>query len=111
MLLEQKFNLHVMLNADKEFLAQKSAPHRDFYNVRKVGGWGVMWWRAAAGNPQLCSTATLDTAPKPCVLPAGMHVCSVIAAPLVFAPPGLDAADAHPLTHSIQWTLSHTPLH
>lgn len=25
-----------MLNADKEFLAQKSAPHRDFYNVRKV---------------------------------------------------------------------------
>lgn len=37
MLLEQKFNLHVMLNADKEFLAQKSAPHRDFYNVRKVG--------------------------------------------------------------------------
>jgi hypothetical protein len=40
MLLEQKFNLHVMLNADKEFLAQKAAPHRDFYNVRKVGcGW------------------------------------------------------------------------
>jgi hypothetical protein len=35
-LLEQKFNLHVMLNADKEFLAQKSAPHRDFYNCRKV---------------------------------------------------------------------------
>lgn len=36
LLLEQKFNLHVQLNADKEFLAQKSAPHRDFYNVRKV---------------------------------------------------------------------------
>ncbi len=35
-LLEQKFSLHAMLNADKEFLAQKSAPHRDFYNVRKV---------------------------------------------------------------------------
>ncbi|XP_072997218.1 probable AMP deaminase [Typha latifolia] len=35
-LLEQKFNLHMMLNADREFLAQKSAPHRDFYNVRKV---------------------------------------------------------------------------
>lgn len=32
----QKFNLHLMLNADREFLAQKSAPHRDFYNVRKV---------------------------------------------------------------------------
>ncbi|PRQ24392.1 putative AMP deaminase [Rosa chinensis] len=32
----QKFNLHLMLNADKEFLAQKSAPHRDFYNVRNV---------------------------------------------------------------------------
>lgn len=25
-----------MLNAEREFLAQKSAPHRDFYNVRKV---------------------------------------------------------------------------
>lgn len=25
-----------MLNSDAEFLAQKSAPHRDFYNVRKV---------------------------------------------------------------------------
>ena len=36
MLLEQKFNLNAMLNADKEFLAQKAAPHRDFYNVRKV---------------------------------------------------------------------------
>lgn len=35
-LLGQKFNLHVMMNADKEFMAQKSAPHRDFYNVRKV---------------------------------------------------------------------------
>nr|CAD1841916.1 unnamed protein product [Ananas comosus var. bracteatus] len=35
-LLEQKFNLHLMLNADREFLAQKTAPHRDFYNVRKV---------------------------------------------------------------------------
>ena len=32
----QKFNLHLMLNSDREFLAQKSAPHRDFYNVRKV---------------------------------------------------------------------------
>ncbi|WCJ36932.1 AMP deaminase [Euphorbia peplus] len=35
-LLEQIFNLHLMLNADWEFLAQKSAPHRDFYNVGKV---------------------------------------------------------------------------
>jgi len=34
--MSQKFNLHLMLNADREFLAQKSAPHRDFYNVRKV---------------------------------------------------------------------------
>ncbi|KAK1365528.1 AMP deaminase [Heracleum sosnowskyi] len=33
---EHKFNLHLMLNVDREFLAQKSAPHRDFYNVRKV---------------------------------------------------------------------------
>ncbi|KAK9159112.1 hypothetical protein Scep_005686 [Stephania cephalantha] len=35
-LLKCRFNIHLMLNADGEFLAQKSAPHRDFYNVRKV---------------------------------------------------------------------------
>ncbi|KAL4302337.1 hypothetical protein GQ457_10G025330 [Hibiscus cannabinus] len=34
--LEEKFRLHLLVNADREFLAQKSAPHRDFYNVRKV---------------------------------------------------------------------------
>ncbi|KAL6865048.1 hypothetical protein ACP4OV_016199 [Aristida adscensionis] len=34
--LEHKFKFHLMLNADREFLAQKTAPHRDFYNVRKV---------------------------------------------------------------------------
>ncbi|KAJ4829714.1 hypothetical protein Tsubulata_035090 [Turnera subulata] len=34
--LEEKFRLHLLINADKEFLAQKGAPHRDFYNIRKV---------------------------------------------------------------------------
>ncbi|KAG5604208.1 hypothetical protein H5410_025700 [Solanum commersonii] len=34
--LEEKFRLHLLVNADQEFLAQKSAPHRDFYNIRKV---------------------------------------------------------------------------
>ncbi|KAL7204361.1 hypothetical protein ACSBR2_017439 [Camellia fascicularis] len=32
----QKFSRHLMLNADREFLAQKSAPYCDFYNVRKA---------------------------------------------------------------------------
>lgn len=58
MLLEQKFNLHVMLNADKEFLAQKSAPHRDFYNVRKVGAWmlqeGTMAYTTCTRALPLC---------------------------------------------------------
>ncbi|KAL5722539.1 AMP deaminase [Ranunculus cassubicifolius] len=35
-LLEEKFRLHLLINSDGEFFAQKSAPHRDFYNVRKV---------------------------------------------------------------------------
>ena len=35
-LLEARFNLHVMLNQEAEQAAQKSVPHRDFYNVRKV---------------------------------------------------------------------------
>jgi AMP deaminase len=35
-LLEARFNLHVLLNAERELAAQKSVPHRDFYNVRKV---------------------------------------------------------------------------
>ena len=34
--LESRFNLHVLLNSDRETLAQKSVPHRDFYKVRKV---------------------------------------------------------------------------
>lgn len=32
----QKFRLHLLVKADREFLAQKGAPHRDFYNIRKV---------------------------------------------------------------------------
>lgn len=53
---EQKFNLHITLNADKEFLAQKSAPHRDFYNVRKVwtgpraGDKSLLWYQRLAAN-------------------------------------------------------------
>eukprot|EP00904_Undaria_pinnatifida_P003061 jgi/Undpi1/12756/HiC_scaffold_6.g02424.m1 len=35
-LLEARFNLHVLLNQEAEQAAQKSVPHRDFYNVRKV---------------------------------------------------------------------------
>lgn len=35
-LLEAKFKLYVLLNGDTEQAAQKSVPHRDFYNVRKV---------------------------------------------------------------------------
>uniref|UniRef100_A0A7S2WBS6 AMP deaminase n=1 Tax=Rhizochromulina marina TaxID=1034831 RepID=A0A7S2WBS6_9STRA len=34
--LEEHFNMHVMLNSERELAAQKSVPHRDFYNVRKV---------------------------------------------------------------------------
>jgi AMP deaminase len=35
-LLSARFNLHVLLNETRETEAQKSVPHRDFYNVRKV---------------------------------------------------------------------------
>ncbi|GAM17491.1 hypothetical protein SAMD00019534_006660, partial [Acytostelium subglobosum LB1] len=35
-LLESKYNMHILLNDGAEILHQKSAPHRDFYNVRKV---------------------------------------------------------------------------
>lgn len=35
-LLETRFNLHTLLNQEAEIAAQKSVPHRDFYNVRKV---------------------------------------------------------------------------
>ena len=34
--LKAKFNTHIMLNQDRELMAQKAVPHRDFYNVRKV---------------------------------------------------------------------------
>ncbi|ETV96870.1 AMP deaminase [Aphanomyces invadans] len=35
-LLESRFNLHVLLNGDRELVSQKAVPHRDFYNIRKV---------------------------------------------------------------------------
>ena len=35
-ILQAKFSIHVLLNGDRETDAQKSVPHRDFYNVRKV---------------------------------------------------------------------------
>lgn len=31
--LEERFNLHEMLNSDREQAIQKTVPHRDFYNV------------------------------------------------------------------------------
>ncbi|XP_072166234.1 AMP deaminase 2-like [Diadema setosum] len=34
--LSSKFQLHNLLNEMKELAAQKSVPHRDFYNIRKV---------------------------------------------------------------------------
>lgn len=34
--LEAQFSIHMLLNEQKESDEQKSAPHRDFYNVRKV---------------------------------------------------------------------------
>ncbi|RMZ57504.1 hypothetical protein APUTEX25_003747, partial [Auxenochlorella protothecoides] len=62
LLLEQKFNLHVMLNSDKEFLAQKSAPHRDFYNVRKVCSWVEVVQGAGDGGPEIfCAAELVDT--------------------------------------------------
>jgi AMP deaminase len=35
-LLQEKFSLYQMLNAEKEFLSIKALSHRDFYNVRKI---------------------------------------------------------------------------
>jgi AMP deaminase len=60
-LLEQKFSLHVMLNADKEYLAQKSAPHRDFYNVRKVRFCVNLWVRWGGGGGQVGRTLEVST--------------------------------------------------
>ena len=34
--LAAKFQLHCLLNSTRELDAQKSVPHRDFYNIRKV---------------------------------------------------------------------------
>lgn len=35
-LLQERFNMHIILNEDEERLSQIRVPHRDFYNVRKV---------------------------------------------------------------------------
>lgn len=34
--LQTRFQLHVLLNEIRELHEQKSVPHRDFYNIRKV---------------------------------------------------------------------------
>lgn len=34
--LQTKFQLHVLMNELRELHEQKSVPHRDFYNIRKV---------------------------------------------------------------------------
>lgn len=36
LLLQERFNMYIVLNEDQERLSQIRAPHRDFYNVRKV---------------------------------------------------------------------------
>lgn len=43
--------MHVLLNEMKELAAQKKVPHRDFYNIRKVG-------------PHLASPAPLPSLPQ-----------------------------------------------
>jgi AMP deaminase len=35
-ILEARYKLHELLNQDIEQIAQKTVPHRDFYNVRKI---------------------------------------------------------------------------
>jgi len=35
-LLESLFELHMIMNSDKENAVQRTVPHRDFYNIRKV---------------------------------------------------------------------------
>lgn len=52
-LLEARFNLHVLLNHDAELAAQKSVPHRDFYNVRKVLFWYPSFTICFNGDQQL----------------------------------------------------------
>lgn len=94
-LLEQKYNLHVMLNADKEFLAQKSAPHRDFYNVRKVCS------PSFAARFQACSSGAEDAGHSPvlsgssavCAF-AGRHACASQCVYASEAPPALHQEQA-----------------
>lgn len=41
MLLEERFNMYLILNENQERLAQIAVPHRDFYNVCKVDTHGM----------------------------------------------------------------------
>lgn len=44
MLLEERFNMYLILNDNQERLAQVAVPHRDLYNVRKVDVHGMCLW-------------------------------------------------------------------
>lgn len=41
MLLQERFNMYIILNDNRERLAQVAVPHRDIYNVRKVDVHGM----------------------------------------------------------------------
>lgn len=48
LLLQERFNMYILLNEDRERLAQIRVPHRDFYNVRKVDVHGKSFFNVAA---------------------------------------------------------------
>ena len=50
-----RYELHVLLNELRELAGQKNVPHRDFYNVRKVGRKSLsMLMTSSGGHPHSC---------------------------------------------------------
>lgn len=67
--LSSKFQMHVLLNEMKELAAQKKVPHRDFYNIRKVGPHPRLalhlWPACPRGSGPPASTQLGEAAPSP----------------------------------------------
>jgi hypothetical protein len=80
-LLEARFQLHKQLNSDRELMESKAVPHRDFYNVRKVGCRQRRRRRLLPRRPLTASPQPRPAARHSLPLPAATPPCPALPSP------------------------------
>ena len=82
-LLAARFNLHVLLNGTRELDAQKSVPHRDFYNVRKVDTHVHHSGNLSTHLIHTLSTHPINTIDRTPYTPSSQHTLSQLSSPSI----------------------------